>query len=497
MISAILIILLAGSIISFAGKREISRIVALTSTFIAFLISVLMAFKMISTYQGGFTFEENVPWVATVGISYHVGVDGISMPMVLLTTFVSFLCVIYAWEEELRPNQFFGLIVLLDFALVGVFVALDLFLFYVFWELVLIPMFFVIGIWGGPRKDYSAIKFLIYTHVSSVVMLAGIFAIFYFNWVSTGILTFDIPILLKNYKFIELSRPWRDFIFAAFLFGFLVKMPAVPFHTWLPDAHVEAPTVGSILLAGVLLKMGGYGLIRFLVPMSSNASSAFITAIAVFGVVSILYTPFAALAQRDLKRLVAFSSIGHMGFVALGVAASLSFGDDSLRLLALTGAIFQLFAHGVITSVLFGSAGVIQHHTGTRLFEKLGGLMKPMPKFSLLMALGFFASMGFPGLIGFVAEFSILAGALSTIPIFAIVALLCIPASVIYHLFALQRTIFGEPATNPNPVNLSDLYNHELIPLLVWIASIILFGIFPSPIFEMMEKSASNLLGVL
>jgi NADH-quinone oxidoreductase subunit M len=493
MISLMLIVLLIGSILSFAiGKREHSRIVALVSTLLAFIISLVMFIEM-QEFDGMFAFEENLKWIPAAGISYHVGVDGISMPMVLLTTFVSFLCVVYAWEERLRSNQFFGLIVLLDFALVGVFTSLDFFLFYIFWELVLIPMFFVIGIWGGSRKDYSAIKFLIYTHVSSVIMLAGIFAIFYFNWVSTGKMTFDIPVLLNNYAAVEFPTIWRDFIFAALLFGFLVKMPAVPFHTWLPDAHVEAPTVGSILLAGVLLKMGGYGLVRFLVPMSLNANEVFIAVIAIFGVISILYTPLAALPQRDLKRLVAFSSIGHMGFISLGVAASLVSGDSSMRMLALTGATFQLFAHGVITSILFGSAGVIQHHTGTRLFEKLGGLMKPMPKFSFLMVLGFFASMGFPGMVGFVAEFSVLAGALSLMPVFAVLALISIPLSVIYHLYALQRTVFGTPA---NPLPKSDFHTYEMIPLLVWVVVTVIFGIYPAPVFEMIEKSIS-VMGVI
>jgi NADH-quinone oxidoreductase subunit M len=227
--------------------------------------------------------------------------------------------------------------------------------------------------------------------------------------------------------------------------------------------------------------------------MSLNANEVFIAVIAIFGVISILYTPLAALPQRDLKRLVAFSSIGHMGFISLGVAASLVSGDSSMRMLALTGATFQLFAHGVITSILFGSAGVIQHHTGTRLFEKLGGLMKPMPKFSFLMVLGFFASMGFPGMVGFVAEFSVLAGALSLMPVFAVLALISIPLSVIYHLYALQRTVFGTPA---NPLPKSDFHTYEMIPLLVWVVVTVIFGIYPAPVFEMIEKSIS-VMGVI
>ena len=494
-ISAILITLLVGSIIAFLCKtREQARVVAVASSFIALAISLVMCIKY-EPGKGLDNFREFYYWIPSIGINYHVSVDGIGLPMVLLSTVVSALCSIYAWSEKRRPNQFFGLLLLMDFALVGVFVSMDFFMFYIFWELTLIPMFFLIGIWGGPRKDYSAIKFLIYTHVASVIMLLGIFAIYYFHGKATGQWTFDIPVLLSAYQSLALSQFWKDFIFAALLFGFLVKMPAVPFHTWLPDAHVEAPTVGSIILAGVLLKMGGYGLFRFLLPMIPNASSYFVYVIGIFGLISILYSPLAALTQPDIKKLVAFSSIGHMGFISLGVAASLAAGHEIPRIFAHTGAMFQMFSHGVITAILFGSCGVIEHHTGTRVIQDLGGLAKKMPKFAFLMVAGFFASMGFPGMSGFVAEASIILGSYSQMPKMVILAMLSIPLTAGYHLWALQRTLFG-----PYNEYLGDLHDvtwYEFVALASWLIIVIFLGIYPMPIFDMMRTTAEQLLALI
>jgi NADH-quinone oxidoreductase subunit M len=491
-ITAILAVLLIGSLIAFSTKtREQARMVAVASSWLALLISVVMFFKY-DPAKGLQNFEELRPWIPSIGISYHVGVDGIGYPMVLLTTLVSALCAIYAWSEEHRPNQFFGLLLLMDLALTGVFVSLDFFLFFIFWELTLIPMFFMIGIWGGPRKDYSAIKFIIYTHVASVMMLLGIFAIYVFHGKATGVYTFDIPTLLAAYSTIPLSPFWKEFIFAALLFGFLVKMPAVPFHTWLPDAHVEAPTVGSILLAGVLLKMGGYGLFRFLIPMIPYASSKFIYAIALFGLVSILYAPIAAIAQPDIKKLIAFSSIGHMGFISLGVAASIASGHEIPRIFAQSGAMFQMFAHGIITSVLFGSAGVIEHHTGTRIIQDLGGLAKRMPRFTFLMVAGFFASMGFPGMAGFIAEFSVLVGSYPQLPIIVILSMISIPLTAAYHLWALQRAMFG-----PYNEYLGDVHEitwYEFTALAVWVILIIALGVYPTPLFDIMRSTTVDLL---
>lgn len=497
-ITMILLVLLAGAILSLlTNSTAQARGVALVSSFAALAISVWMYL----TYDANFdtvthyAFEESSIWMQSLGISYHVGVDGISLPMVLLATIVCALCAIYSWTEGKRPGQYFALLLLMDLTLIGVFVSLDFFMFYVFWELTLLPMFFLIGIWGGPRKDYSAIKFLIYTHIASVLMMLGIFALYYsYGSIPGNDYTFDIPTLVAAYGSgaIPINQFWLDFIFFTIMFGFMVKMPSVPFHTWLPDAHVEAPTIGSIILAGVLLKMGGYGLFRVLLPMFPTASTYFIWLIALFGLVSIIYSPFAALAQKDLKKLVAFSSIGHMGFISLGVAASVLAGMEPSRVLAHTGAMFQMFSHGIITCVLFGCCGVIEHHTHTRIIDDLGGLAKKMPKLAIIMVAGFFASLGLPLCSGFIAEFGILTGSYNTMPVFVIIAAITIPFTAGYHLWAVQRTLWGP--YNEYLGDVKEIKWFEFTPLAIWVIIFVILGIYPQPIMDMMQTTANYFL---
>jgi NADH-quinone oxidoreductase subunit M len=494
-ISSILAVLVLGSLVAFLTKtREQARNVALVSTWTAFVLSAIMflTYRSAPVSITGMRFEEVYAWIPSIGIGYHVGVDGIGMPMLLLSTLICALCALYAWGEHHRANQFFGLLVLMDAALCGVFVALDFFVFYLFWELTLIPMFFLIGIWGGPRKDYSSIKFLIYTHVASVIMVISIFALYYFHGQATGNYTFDMLVLLEGYAHLGVSPFWMNLIFFGIMFGFMVKMPSVPFHTWLPDAHVEAPTIGSIILAGVLLKMGSYGLIRVLVPMFPYASPAFIYIIAILGLLSILYSPLAALAQKDLKKLVAFSSIGHMGFISLGVAASIAYGAADSRTLAQTGAMFQMFSHGIITAILFGSVGVIEHHAGTRIIEDLGGLTKRMPKLAFLMLTGFMASLGLPGMSGFVAEFSILAGSYPQLPVFVLAAMASIALVAAYHLWAIQRALFGP--FNEYLGNITDAKWFEVSALAALVLITLFLGIYPMPVYDMMHTTAAHLI---
>jgi proton-translocating NADH-quinone oxidoreductase chain M len=486
-ISLMIAVPLIGAMIAFLTRsRAQARMVALIASLIPLIISLQMYMGFDKTSKI-MQFVESYDWVPSIGVKYTVGADGIGLPLVLLSTIVSVLVIIYAWGEDKKPNQFFALLLLNEVGVLGVFTALDFFLFYIFWEIVLIPMFFLIGIWGGPRKDYAAIKFFIYTHVASLVMLLAIFALYFTYRMPDGSRTFDMLTLLQATADPKIFPPGLlNIIFAGLLLGFLVKMPAFPFHTWLPDAHVEAPTAGSVVLAALLLKMGGYGIFRVILPILPHVDKIFVTVIAVIAVLSIVYGAFMALSQKDIKKLVAYSSVSHMGFVTLGAVA--------FTWMSIQGAMFQQFSHGLITCVLFMSAGTIQHSVGTRIIADLGGLADRMPRFAFLMLAGFLASLGLPGMSGFVAEFMVLTGSYATLPTYTmIVVFTSIGVTAGYHLWATQKVLFGPILKKYLQVH--DAHSYELFSMSMIILLAILFGIRPSLITDIMGVAAYQVMG--
>ncbi|HKG22341.1 MAG TPA: NADH-quinone oxidoreductase subunit M, partial [Blastocatellia bacterium] len=431
---------------------------------------------------GGLQFETNVPWINAfnLGARYHVAVDGLSLWLVVLTTFLVPVALISSWNSiHGRVREFLIVMLALETGMIGVFVAMDMFVFYLFWEVMLIPMYFLIGVWGGERRIYAAVKFVLYTVVASLLMLAGIIAIYYLHGQATGNFTFDIAAITRDIATgaFYLTDGEERWIFWAFAIAFLVKVPLFPFHTWLPDAHVEAPTAGSVILAGVLLKMGTYGLMRFNLPMFPVASRHYATLIAALAVIGIIYGALVAMVQPDIKKLVAYSSVSHLGFVVLGI---FSFTDQGLQ-----GALYQMLNHGVSTGALFMIVGMIYDRRHTRLIAEFGGLAAVMPAFSTLFLIVTLSSIALPLLNGFVGEFLILvgtfiSGVLPYARLFGSLAALGMILSAVYMLWMYQRVIFGE-VKNPLNLGLRDLNGRERLALAPMIALIFVMGIFPAP----------------
>lgn len=474
----ILIFVIGGVLAWIAGRWNTSaaRWIALTASVVDFVLAVsLWLQNPTAGISRALLFEQKLPWVPQFGISYHLAMDGLSLLLVLLTTLLGVISVAASWREITDRVGLYHLMLLLLLAgIVGVFVAFDLFLFYFFWELMLVPMYFLIGIWGHENRIYAAIKFFLFTFISGLLMLIAIIGLYFVHGRATGNYTFDYPALLAA----TVSGPYVIWLMLGFFAGFAVKLPAVPVHTWLPDAHTEAPTAGSVILAGLMLKTGAYGIMRFAIPLFPAASASFAPVAMILGIAGILYGAVLAFAQRDFKRMVAYTSVSHLGFVLLGLYV----GNE----LALQGAVMEIICHGISTGALFLIAGMLQERTHTRDLEKLGGLWATTPKmggFTLLFAL---AALGLPGLGNFVGEFLILLGTFQLYPALAVVASLGLVLSVIYALRLVQASMQGP---NENNWTLSDLSPRETAILGSLAVLIIWLGLYPQPIFNTAKPS--------
>src|SRR5213594_420666 len=440
-------------------------------------------------------FTVNVPWIASYNIHYFVGVDGVSISMVLLTVLLCPLCIVASWGIERAVKGYFALFLQLDAAMVGVFCAMDFFLFYIFWELMLLPMYFLIGIWGGPRREYAAIKFFLYTLVGSLAMLLAIL-IMYFNAQPHS---FSMLRLIEQQP-LAAKPVLAALAFWGFFLSFAIKVPMWPFHTWLPDAHVEAPTAGSVILAGVLLKMRTYGFVRVSLPMLPEAFRIYAPAVAVLALLGIVYGALVAMAQTDLKKLVAYSSVNHMGYVMLGVASAAAAAGIPEKAVAaataLNGAVFEMVAHGIITGALFLIVGVLyDFRAHTRGVDEFGGLGARLPMYSGITMVAMLASLGLPGLMGFVAEFFIFVGSFGIFPYLTVVAVTGVIFTAAMFLWTIQRIFLGP--FNERWAGLPDLDTREKISLMPLAVLMVIFGLYPKPLLDVINAAMTTLVAMV
>jgi NADH-quinone oxidoreductase subunit M len=482
--------LLGALVVIFAFKSEKAEAIRKFATAVA-LVDFLISLPLWFAFERGgdlFQFKESHPWIESLGARYEFGIDGIALLLILLTTLLGFLSFLSSWSAiHTREKEYYIFLLLLQTGMLGVFMALDFFLFYVFWEVMLVPMYFLIGIWGGPRKLYAAIKFFLYTLAGSVLMLLGILALYFYN--STGLLGWKglgNPATFSILQFHEIGHSipvdLQVWIFLAFFVGFAIKVPMFPFHTWLPDAHVEAPTAGSVILAGVLLKMGTYGFVRFSLPILPDATRKLLPWMAALSIIGIVYGALVAMAQKDMKKLVAYSSVSHLGFVMLGLFA--------LNGPGLNGSVLQMINHGLSTGALFLLVGVVYERRHTRLIAEYGGLSAVMPVYATIFLIITMSSIGLPALNGFVGESTILIGAFNRNWVWALLGALGIVLGAAYMLWMYQRVFFG-PLTHPENRELKDLDGRELFYLLPLVLLCFWIGLYPRPFFRVLEKPVS------
>jgi len=484
-LSVILFTPLVGSVLLLFVPRESGnahRVLGNLFGMLGFIVSLpLVAWFQVG--KSGYQFQETASWIPSIGATYHLGIDGISFLLVVLTTLLGAISILSSWSAiQLRKKEYYILFLLLQTGMLGVFMSLDFFLFYVFWEVMLVPMYFLIGVWGSDRRLYAAIKFFLYTLAGSVVMLLGILAIYF----KAGGTTFDVPALLAAAaNFPDSLKVW---LFWAFFFAFAIKVPMFPFHTWLPDAHTEAPTAGSVILAGVLLKMGTYGFIRFslpLLPRGHDASHKIIIIMVVLSLIGIVYGALVCMMQKDMKKLIAYSSVSHLGFCTLGIFALTPHG--------LSGSVIQQINHGISTGALFLIVGILYERRHTRLISEFGGLSTPMPNFAAVYLIISLSSLGMPLLNGFIGEFTILRGTFEVSKTWAAWGTLGVILGAAYLLWLYQRVMFGS-VTNPANERLPDLNAREYATLLPLVALAFWIGIYPKPLFAYLDQPVHEIV---
>ena len=466
-----------------SSQARLMRTAALAFTLLTFLASIAM-YLGFDNAEPGMQFVERVPWIATFDAWYYLGIDGISAPLILLTTFITPLVVIAGWDSiKSRPAQYFAAFLILEGLMIGVFSALDGLLFYVFWEAMLIPMFLIIGVWGGERRVYATLKFFLYTFLGSVLMLVA-FIYLYLQTGSFNLIEFmNVPIDLYAQKL----------IFVAFLIAFAVKVPMWPVHTWLPDAHVEAPTGGSVILAAIMLKMGGYGFIRLSLPIVPDGSAYFSGMMIALSLIAVVYIGFVALMQKDMKKLIAYSSIAHMGFATLGIFLLWWIAADTGAGLGMTGAMVQMISHGLISGAMFLCVGVLYDRVHSREIADYGGVANTMPTFAAFMVLFAMANAGLPGTSGFVGEFMVIIASFKANFWFAFLAATTLVLGAAYTLWMIKRVLYGEVA-NEHVAELQDLNSREFIVLAVLAISVLFVGLWPAPLVDMMNTTVEQLI---